>query len=144
MEQDHRVHPNFTLSPVHPLHEDEIDILVRFSKKKLDVSYTTHMETTFLTTTLSMSEQVMATLSSVAQDMNMSAAEAERFLSAPVPRTIAALPFLANCEDPERTSYAHLVIYVGASLRKNGRKIFDHKPSDDNDALKRLSSISVF
>lgn len=58
-------------------------------------------------------------------------------------RLIAALPFLAGCEHPERTALSHLATFVLASS-KPCRKVFDHDASDNASPTARLAPIADF
>lgn len=58
-------------------------------------------------------------------------------------RLIAALPYLAGCDQAERTALAHVGVYLMAS-RNASRAVFDHAPSDDADLLRRLATIGHF
>lgn len=78
-----------------------------------------------------------------AEALRMTEAEAERFSTNPVSRLVGILPFLAGCEDAERTALSHLAIWVIAN-RGGARTVFDHRPSDDADPLTRLEPISHF
>jgi len=78
-----------------------------------------------------------------AEALRMTEGEAERFRKNRVAKLIGLLPFLASCDDAERTSLAHLGTFVIAS-RGDARRAFDHKPADDSDPLARLWAISGF
>ncbi len=71
-----------------------------------------------------------------AASFRFSVEEKSKFSTLKTARLIAALPFLAECEDAERTALAHLSMYILAA--RDGRAIFDHKPSDDADLFSRL------
>ena len=58
-------------------------------------------------------------------------------------QSISSIPFLAGCEQPERTALAHVTVSVLAS-RSLAREVFDHRPSDDQSVLDRLATISHF
>ena len=62
--------------------------------------------------------------------------EFDRFTNNKVARLIGELPFIAGCEDAERTALAHLAIYITAI--RGGRAIFDHTKDDNSDPLARL------
>jgi hypothetical protein len=57
-------------------------------------------------------------------------------------KLIAALPFVAGCEEAERTALAHLAIYM-TELR-GGRTIGDHTPRDNASPFTRLRLLSSF
>jgi hypothetical protein len=79
----------------------------------------------------------------IATAMRMSGAETERFQSNTIAKLIGLLPFIANCDDPERTSLSHLATFVVAG-RGESRHVFDHGPADDVEPLARLRTISDF
>jgi hypothetical protein len=56
---------------------------------------------------------------------------------------IAAIPFLAACDHPERTAIAHLGTFILASS-ESCKKVFDHDPSDDKNPTARLAPIADF
>lgn len=57
-------------------------------------------------------------------------------------KLIAAIPFAANCVEPERTAISHLCIYI-AEIR-GFQKYFAHLPSDDRNVYNRLDCIATF
>ena len=73
----------------------------------------------------------------------MTEAEAARFGDNPVAKFVGLLPFLAGCQEAQRTALAHLAIWVVAN-RGGARAVFDHKSADDRDPLARLESISHY
>ena len=58
-------------------------------------------------------------------------------------RLIAALPFIAGCEHPERTALAHLATFVLASS-ESCKRVFDHDESDNVTPTARLAPIADF
>lgn len=58
-------------------------------------------------------------------------------------RLIAALPFIAGCEHPERTALAHLATFVLASS-ESCKRVFDHDESDNASPTARLAPIADF
>src|SRR5512133_651922 len=54
-----------------------------------------------------------------------------------VARLVAAVPYLAGSEDPDRFALANLLTLHGAIA---ARKVFDHRASDDADIYRRLST----
>jgi hypothetical protein len=72
----------------------------------------------------------------VALAFRMTEAEAEAFRSHRIAKLIAALPFLAGCEDAERTAVAHLGSYL-LSIRET-KAYFNARPADDASPLERL------
>lgn len=78
-----------------------------------------------------------------AEALRMSDAETERFIENRVARLIGLLPFIASCDDPERTALAHLAVFTIAG-RGEARRAFDHTPEDNIEPLARLRTISDF
>lgn len=68
--------------------------------------------------------------------------ETERLYSSNTAKLIAAIPFVAECKEPERTAIAHLCIYEAEIL--GFQKYCAHLPSDDSDIFNRLRCISYF
>jgi len=81
-------------------------------------------------------------LLNVADAFAMDESERTRFASKPIARLIAALPYLAGCERPERTAIEHLGVYV-LSVRST-RCAFFASPDDDRDVFARLEPIMRF
>lgn len=59
-----------------------------------------------------------------------------------VARLIAMIPYIAKCDEAERTALAHIAVYITAC--RGGQKAFDHEPTDNADILERLRAISSF
>lgn len=78
----------------------------------------------------------------VSETFRFSAEEDEAFARDSVAKLIAAIPFEAGCDEPERTALAHLAVYM-TELR-GGRKIGDHTPADNASPLARLRLLSSF
>lgn len=74
---------------------------------------------------------------------NLDSTAKAKMLNHKVTKMIAAIPFIANSNNPERTAMSHLSIYFLAAS-KAGKMTFVHKESDNDDILKRLESISNF
>jgi len=81
-------------------------------------------------------------LLNVAEAFAMDQSERTRFAAKPIARLIAALPYIAGCERPERTAIEHLGVYV-LSVRCT-RYAFFATPDDDRDILARLEPIMRF
>ncbi|MFW5776408.1 MAG: hypothetical protein ACOCZB_03885 [Spirochaetota bacterium] len=81
-------------------------------------------------------------LRAVAQSFHMDEALRTRFLQKPIARLIAALPFLAGCDRPERTAALHLGAYVLST--QSTRHLFFAVPEDDADVYARLEPIMQF
>jgi hypothetical protein len=82
-------------------------------------------------------------VSIIASCFVMDGARAARILNNPTAKLIAAIPFLAGCREPERSSLAHLATFV-LSGSEAGEKVFDHKAEDNYDVLARLATIAHF
>lgn len=78
-----------------------------------------------------------------AEALRMTDVEAERFRSSSVAKLVGLLPFVAGCDDPERTALSHLSTWVIAN-RGRARRAFDHAPADDGEPLARLRTIASF
>jgi hypothetical protein len=83
------------------------------------------------------------TASLVAASFRFTPQEKEALVKNKTAQLVAALPYLAGCEEAERTSLAHLGTFVLAS-REPCRRPFDHKKEDDADPLRRLAPIADF
>ena len=68
--------------------------------------------------------------------------ETKWFKNCKTAKLIANIPFVASCDEPERTAIAHLCMYV-AEIR-GFEKYCSHLPSDDSKLFKRLDFISTF
>lgn len=68
--------------------------------------------------------------------------ERRSFESCRTARLIGTLPYLASCEEAERTALAHLSVYVTAI--RGGRRAFDHCERDNKDVLARLQHLMHF
>jgi len=79
----------------------------------------------------------------IATSVRMTDGETGRFQSNAAARLIGLLPFIAGCDDPERTALSHLATFVIAG-RGESRRVFDHSPADDVEPLARLRTISDF
>ncbi|OHD24836.1 MAG: hypothetical protein A2Y38_18790 [Spirochaetes bacterium GWB1_59_5] len=75
--------------------------------------------------------------------MRMTDGETQRFKANAVARLVGLLPFIAHCDDPERTALSHLATFVLAG-RGESRAVFDHSAADDVEPLARLRTISDF
>ena len=78
----------------------------------------------------------------VAKAFRMSDEESQRFRGSMVAKLIAAIPFLAGCEDAERTAVAHLGTYL-LSTRET-KRYFNTQPGDSASPLERLRLGSRF
>jgi hypothetical protein len=72
----------------------------------------------------------------------MTAEEKEWFCEGRIAKLIAAIPFLAGCEDAERTAVAHLGTYL-LSTRET-KRYFNAQPEDRISVLERLRLGSNF
>ena len=78
----------------------------------------------------------------VGHSFRMDEEERARFRDKPVARLIAAIPFLAGCDQPARTAVAHIGTYI-LSVRDT-KPFFNADPTDDGDILARLRLIMNF
>jgi len=78
-----------------------------------------------------------------ATSMRMTDREAARFQENTVAKLIGLLPFIARCDDAERTALSHLATFIIAGNGES-RHVFDHSPADDVEPLARLRTISDF
>jgi hypothetical protein len=78
----------------------------------------------------------------MAQAFRMTAAEKERFQDGRIGKLIAAIPFLAGCEDAERTACVHLGAYL-LSIRET-KEPFNARSDDSSSVLERLRLLSNF
>lgn len=78
-----------------------------------------------------------------AEALRMDDKEKAAFAESQVAKLVGLLPYLAGCEEAERTALAHLAVWVVAN-RGGAAKVFDHKPADDHDPLERLAPIADF
>jgi hypothetical protein len=78
----------------------------------------------------------------VAEAFRMTEEEKDWLLTGRIAKLIAAIPFLAGCDDAERTAAAHLGTYL-LSIRET-KRYFNAQPADGVSALERLRLISNF
>ena len=78
---------------------------------------------------------------SVADAFRMDKEEREWFQNKNLAKLIAAIPYLAGCEDPGRTAITHLGAYI-LSIRI--KTVANCQPTDDADLLRRLEMINNF
>jgi hypothetical protein len=78
----------------------------------------------------------------VSKAFRMTTKEREALKEKRVARLIAAIPFLAECEDAERTAVAHVGTYL-LSVRET-KRYFNAKPDDSESVTERLRLISNF
>lgn len=76
-----------------------------------------------------------------AEVFRLAPSEMARLRANTTARLIVALPYIANCEDADRTATQHLTTYLLAETAEN---IFDHRIEDDRDVGARLERISHF
>lgn len=80
-------------------------------------------------------------LNTVSHAFNLTDDEKMKVGKTKIAQLVAAIPYLAGCEDAERTAVTHLGTYL-LTIRTN--QIYDHKPSDDVDLLRRFKMIDNF
>ncbi|MCK5201012.1 MAG: hypothetical protein KAR21_21815 [Spirochaetales bacterium] len=78
---------------------------------------------------------------SVADAFRMDKEEREWFQNKNLAKLIAAIPYLAGCEDPGRTAITHLGAYI-LSIRI--KTVANCQPTDDADLFRRLEMINNF
>jgi len=66
--------------------------------------------------------------------------DAQRYAALPVARLMAAIPYLADSEDPDRFALSNLLTFCAAT---KVRSLFNHRPDDDGDVLRRLATVHV-
>ena len=88
------------------------------------------------------SEQWPEIAEAVGLSFRMDEEERARLHDKPVAKLIAAIPFLAGCDQPARTAVAHLGTYI-LSVRET-KPFFNAEPTDDGDILARLRLIMNF
>jgi hypothetical protein len=79
---------------------------------------------------------------SAAETFRFTGPEEAAFAANRTARFIAALPFAARCDEPERTALAHIAVYM-TELR-GGRHIGGHTRADDASPLARLRLLFSF
>lgn len=79
----------------------------------------------------------------IAEAFNMPADKAAKFAANKTARLVAAIPYVAGCDHPDRTALAHLSTFILASS-ESCRHIFDHAPADDASPTARLAPIADF
>ena len=81
-------------------------------------------------------------LNEITNVFSLNAFEVKRLENSMVAKLIAAIPYAAGCNEPERTAIAHLITYV--SEIKGFQKYFAHLQSDDFNIYNRLNKLSNF
>jgi hypothetical protein len=79
----------------------------------------------------------------MAAAFRLTQAEAGSLASSKTARLVAAIPFVAGCDHPERTALAHLATFRIASTDACA-KVFDHDASDNTSPTARLAPIADF
>jgi hypothetical protein len=77
----------------------------------------------------------------VAETVRLSVGELDALQRVSTAKLIAAIPYIAECRDPDRVAVQHLTTYL---LAERVQMIFDHRESDDGDVFARLERISHF
>jgi hypothetical protein len=80
---------------------------------------------------------------SVAETFRFTGQEQAAFVGNRTAQLIAAIPFVAGCEEPERTALAHLAVYM-TELHGGGKLIGDHTLTDNASLFTRLRLLSSF
>ena len=63
--------------------------------------------------------------------------EALRYAAVPAAKLVAAIAYLSGSEDPDRFTLSNLLTFHAAT---KARSVFNHRPSDDADVMRRLST----
>jgi len=66
--------------------------------------------------------------------------DAQRYAKVPAARLLAAIPYLAGSEDPDRFAVSNLLTFHGMT---KARSLFDHRATDDGDVFRRLATFHV-
>lgn len=67
-------------------------------------------------------------------------ADARRYAGVPTAKLVAAIPYLAGSEDPDRFAVSNLLTLHGAT---RARSLFGHRAGDDEDPFRRLATFHV-
>ncbi len=81
--------------------------------------------------------------SRIAATFRMPTDMADKLSANKTARLVAAIPYVAGCDHPDRTALAHLATYILASS-ESCRHVFDHTPADDASPTARLAPIADF
>jgi hypothetical protein len=79
----------------------------------------------------------------LAVTFNMESGMRRRIAASSTAKLIGALPFLADCDHPWKTSVTHVAIYYLA-LHEGTKQFFLHTPQDDGEIEMRLQPIMQF
>jgi len=102
------------------------------------------MQTTTLPSTKTFEAATWTRLTgALAEAFRLTSEETQTLAQSKTARLIAALPYLAGCDQPERTALAHVSTYLLAN-KGEARWIFDHAPADDVEVMHRLATIAHF
>lgn len=66
--------------------------------------------------------------------------DAKKYEKNPAAKLFAAIPYLADSEDPDRFALSNLLTFHAAT---KAREVFNHRPSDDVDPYRRLACFHV-
>lgn len=80
--------------------------------------------------------------SRVARVFRLDDEETKRLSGSTTARLIGAIPYVAGCEEAERTAFGHLCLYM-AELRA-GHGPGDHTPNDEKSLMNRLRMLANF
>ncbi len=97
---------------------------------------------TKLIRTLTLTKTWIGVCEKISNNFAFTQKQAEALLENKTARLIGELPFIAGCDEAERTSLTHLAVYLLAA--ESGRYVFDHCPADDKDIFNRLRLIMSF
>jgi hemerythrin len=88
-------------------------------------------------------EQFESLIVQITNIFQLSSIESEKLKNNKIAIIIGKLPYLANCNNPERIALSHLAITYIAS-HEAGKETFLHNLADNEDLFKRLERISHF
>ncbi|MBN2617306.1 MAG: hypothetical protein JXR64_03215 [Spirochaetales bacterium] len=81
-------------------------------------------------------------VSQLSNSFRLTVEESNSLEKSKIAKLIGALPFLANCTNPERVALNHLSTYMVAL--KGSKSLSYHTSLDDSDVLSRLDEINTF
>ncbi|MDC7222451.1 MAG: hypothetical protein PQJ60_01855 [Spirochaetales bacterium] len=82
-------------------------------------------------------------ISMASELLNLSEEDTEKMRNNMISQIIVKLPFLARCDNPQRTALSHIVITYAAS-HYSCKKAFLHNLTDNEDLFHRLECINNF
>lgn len=95
-----------------------------------------------LTATVNFEKYAKELFTATAKTFRFTADEQKKFENNSIAHLMVAIPFVAGCDDAQRTALAHLAMYI-TDLRGGG-DIFSHTTADNESVFSRLRLISSF